>query len=80
MYLLPWPDVNECTDHRPEFTHNCGDAKLCRNNEGSFTCKCKFGYKFDSKKGCTSTNFEWTPVILGKLPSRVLDSLFSQTA
>ncbi|XP_018494885.2 low-density lipoprotein receptor-related protein 1B-like [Galendromus occidentalis] len=37
-------DVDECATQK----HNCSENEFCINREGSFECKCKFGYYFDS--------------------------------
>ncbi|KAL9961211.1 hypothetical protein ACROYT_G030114 [Oculina patagonica] len=58
-----WNDVN-CTDcHRftckedydecDNFGYQCDDTAYCLNNDGSYTCRCKSGYRLDANGNCT---------------------------
>ena len=45
MRSLIFSDVDECITE----THGCDTNALCTNNNGSFTCSCKSGFKGDGK-------------------------------
>ncbi|XP_078382499.1 uncharacterized protein LOC144665190 isoform X3 [Oculina patagonica] len=42
-------DYNECNN----FGYDCDDSAYCVNNDGSYTCRCKSGYRLDANGNCT---------------------------
>lgn len=48
MYFICTKDVNECYENNGDCEH------ICYNNNGSYTCSCKEGYKLnEDRKTCS---------------------------
>nr|XP_058953726.1 adhesion G protein-coupled receptor E5-like [Pocillopora verrucosa] len=45
VYVLKIPDVDECSVGE----HKCDSNAECRNNVGSYSCKCKEGFSGDGQ-------------------------------
>lgn len=45
-------DTDECFEE----IDNCCDNSICKNNEGSFECECKSGFKGDGVEICEGTS------------------------
>jgi hypothetical protein len=60
MHIYPnYADINECDLRKTnpkmyEELYPCGGATVCKDTDGSYTCRCKFGHRGDgkSKNGC----------------------------